>query len=298
MHRATAITVLVVLGIGWGTTIPLTKIAVSTGHHPIGLIFWQLAIATVVLGLISAARRRLPTVNRQTLLFFLVISLLGTLIPNSFSYLAAANLPAGVMAIMIATVPMFTLPTALVLGIERPSMVRLLGVLLGTVAVVVVIAPDTSLPDPQKAVFVLVALVASLCYGLESNYLTLRTPPNTDPVATLFGASLIGTAIAAPLALGTGVWVDLTSLRGPAEQALVINSILHALIYTAYVWLVARAGPVFTSQVAYVVTIWGVIFSAWLLGETYSVWVLSSLGLMIIGLTLVQPRNVRGVEPT
>ncbi|MCP4818147.1 MAG: EamA/RhaT family transporter, partial [Shimia sp.] len=36
--------ILLAIGAGWGLTQPLTKIAVSEGYEPLGLIFWQLAI--------------------------------------------------------------------------------------------------------------------------------------------------------------------------------------------------------------------------------------------------------------
>ena len=69
-------TILVALGMTWGLTIPLTKIAVSTGHKPLGLIFWQMLLATVALSAISVARRVGPTLNRRTLIYFLAIGLL------------------------------------------------------------------------------------------------------------------------------------------------------------------------------------------------------------------------------
>ena len=188
-------------GMTWGLTIPLTKIAVSTGHKPLGLIFWQLFIVTITLSLISIVRRVGLILNRRTLIYFLVIGLVGTIFPNSFSYLAATHLPAGVMGIVIASVPMFSLGIALGLRFERPSLVRGMGVLLGAGAVILLIGPETSLPDPSKAVFVFVALVAPFCYGAEGHYIAARAPAEVDPIATLLGASAIGCVIAWPLAL-------------------------------------------------------------------------------------------------
>lgn len=43
-HRLLLLGVLLTLGIGWGSTQSLGKIAVSTGHGFFGLIFWQLVI--------------------------------------------------------------------------------------------------------------------------------------------------------------------------------------------------------------------------------------------------------------
>ena len=47
---------LMLFGIGWGASIPLSKIAVSGGHMPLGLIFWQFVIGVVLLGAFIAAR--------------------------------------------------------------------------------------------------------------------------------------------------------------------------------------------------------------------------------------------------
>ncbi len=46
------------LGIGWGSTQSLGKIAVSTGHGHFGLIFWQLVVGAAVLGAVQLVRRR------------------------------------------------------------------------------------------------------------------------------------------------------------------------------------------------------------------------------------------------
>ena len=298
MNRFLPVAILITIGIVWGLTIPLTKIAVSTGHQPLGLIFWQLFIATIALSVISIARRVGPIINRRVLIYYLAIALLGTILPNSFSYVAAFHLPAGVMGIVIASVPMFSLGIALGLRIEPPKLQRGIGVLLGVGAVILLVGPETSLPDPEKTIFVFVALVAPLCYGVESNYIASWAPEQVDPVMTLLGASAIGCAIALPLAVTTDSWVDLFTPWGSAEWALFLASLCHVVAYTGYVWLVSIAGAVFASQIAYVVTISAVFLSSLILNETYSGWVWSALALMIMGLLLVQPRRSKQPVPS
>ncbi len=293
MRRFHLAAVLIGLGTIWGLSIPLTKIAVSTGHKPLGLIFWQLLIVTLCLSAISLHRRVWPVLNRKTLVYFLTIGLLGTIFPNSFSYLAASKLPAGVMGIIIASVPMFALSIAWGLGSERPSVQRSVGVMLGAGAIILLIGPQASLPEPDKAVFVLVALVAPFCYGAEGNYIATQTPQGVNPVATLLGASVLGCIIAWPLALATDSWVDLTRPWHSAEWALLFTSLCHVVAYTGYVWLVGMAGAVFASLIAYVTTISAVFLSALILGEVYSGWVWSALALMFLGLALVQPHGAK-----
>lgn len=289
--------VLLVLGVVWGATIPLSKIAVSSGHQPLGLIFWQLVFAIIILTPIVLVRRMVgksktaSVLTRETMVYFVFISLLGTLIPNSFSYLSAVHLPAGVMSIVIASVPMFALIIALPLGLEKPAALRIIGVLAGAVAVVLLVAPETSLPEPEKAVYVLLALVGPISYGIEANYIALRAPKQLGPVSTLLGASIVGVAVAGPLAVFTGSWVDLGITWQAPEWALLVSSFLHVIAYGGYIWLVGVSGVVFSSQIAYVVTIAGVFISALALGETYSGWVWAALGLMLVGMVLVHPRK-------
>ncbi len=298
MKRFGVLAILLAMGIVWGATIPLTKIVVSTGYQPLGLIFWQLIFTTIVLTPIVLVRRlkfgpaKQSTLNLQTLVFFLVIVLLGTLIPNSFSYFSAAQLPAGVMSIVIASVPMFALIIALALGIEKPAAIRIIGVLSGAAAVVLLIGPKTSLPDPEKAIYVLVALLAPVSYGFEGSYIALRAPKQLDPAMTLLGASVLGIFIVAPLAYFSGSWVDLNIEWQAPEWSLLASSVMHTFAYTGYIWLVGVAGVVFSSQIAYVVTIAGVLISAVALNETYSIWVWAALALMLMGMALVQPRQI------
>lgn len=295
MSRVLLFLLLLVFGVAWGMTIPLGKIAVSTGHHPFGLIFWQNLIATIVLFFLTRLRRSRLILDRRHLAFFCVIAFAGTLVPNSASYLAAFHLPAGVLALVIAVVPMFSLMIALAIGIERLQWLRLAGIALGAAAIALIVLPDTSLPDPTKFPYVFIALLAPLCYGVEGNYLAVRQPPETGPMATLLGASIIGTLVALPLSLFTGGFINpLDSGLAAPELALLTSTCLHVFAYAGYIWMVSVAGAVFSAQVSYVVTPAGVLLSMALLGEQPSAYIWLALIILLVGLFLVKPGQVGG----
>jgi len=283
--------ILVGAGVAWGATQPLSKVAVSTGHQPLGLIFWQLVIAVVLLALYNTARRRPLPLHRGALVTYLVIALTGTLLPNSMSYLAVVHLPAGIMSIAIATVPMVAFPIALALGSDRFSWARLAGLGLGLAGVALIALPSSSLPEPGMVGWLGIALLPSLLYAIEGNYVARFGTAGCGPVQALLGASLVGAILALPLALASGQWIDPRQDIGQAELALITSSAIHAGAYVAYVWLIGRAGAVFAAQVAYVVTGAGVLWAMVLLGESYSGWVWLALGAMMAGLALVQPRG-------
>ena len=194
------------------------------------------------------------------------------------------------MSIAIATVPMFTFAFALIARLERFEVKRIAGILIAFIAMIMIAAPESSLPDPSKAIFLLVALIAPFFYGVEANYLAFHKPEGVDPISTLFMASSIGIILAFPLAVSTGQWINPWQPWQAAEWALISASIIHAITYCVFIWLVGFGGPVFSVQTAYPVTLSGVFLSMFFLGEGYSGWIWGALVLVIIGLMLVQPR--------
>jgi drug/metabolite transporter (DMT)-like permease len=289
--RLTYYVALILMGAAWGLVFPVTKIAVSTGYKPFGILVWQMVIGIVVMGGITLLRRRRLVFSRKYMLLFVGIACLGAVVPNWFSYTATAHLPAGIMSILIALVPLFTLPIALVMGYDTPSLYRFIGVALGGVGVVLLIGPESSLPEPGKVGFVLLGVVATVCYALEGNFMTWMGKTGLDPFQTLFGAGIIGFGLSVPLALGTGTFIDPLVPWGAAEWAVLAGTIVNQVAYVGYIWLIGRAGPVFSSQVAYLVTAFGVLGSMVILGERYSGYIWAALVLMLIGLFLVQPRE-------
>ena len=283
---------LVLLGAGWGLTGVLAKFAVDGGYQHFGIIFWQLAIGTLVLGALTFARGKTLSRRPRHLGLYLFIALCGTILPNATGYVALAHLPAGVMAIAIAAVPMFAFPIALVMGNERFSLMRLSGLLVGLIGVAFLIGPEKSLA-PGLAIWVPLALVAPFLYGIEGNVVAKFGTYGLDPVQTLFGASFLGMFIALPLALATDSFIDPRGPWGVADLGVIGSSVIHAFVYSGYVWLVGRAGPSFAAQASYLVTGSGVIWAMVLLDESYSLWVWAALGIMFVALFLVQPRESR-----
>ncbi|MFU1478939.1 DMT family transporter [Roseovarius sp. C7] len=288
---------LLAMGAGWGASIPLAKIAVSTGHQAFGLIFWQMVIVLVVCGTVMALRGKRPVIGRAYLRLFLMVAIFGTVMPDIFYYTAARELPGGIMSIVTSSVPMFSLPIAILLANEGFVPKRLFGLIFGMVGIVLLIGPETSVPGARATGFVVIALGAPLFYAIEGNLVSKWGTAGLDPLQVVFGASLVGLPICFALAVGTGQWIDPTAGIGRAETALIFSAGIHALVYAAYVWLVGRAGSVFAAQTSYVVTATGVLWSIYLLQESYSGWVWLALAMMMVGMFLVQPRAPRVLVP-
>ncbi|MEN8892248.1 DMT family transporter [Planktotalea arctica] len=283
--------VLLLLGAGWGITMPLTKVTVGAGYQHFGLIFWQFAIGAALMGSALLARRKLSLPTLSQWRFAAMIALIGTLLPNSASYQAAVYLPSGVISILLSLIPMIAFPIALALGNDRFSNRKLIGLTLGFAAVVLIALNSGSFGGTVSLWWVAVALIAPSFYALEGNVVAKWGTYGFDAMQTLFWASVIGLLPALFLALGSGQFIAVPRVWGTPEYAFLLASIAHALVYAGYVWLVGRAGAVFTAQVSYLVTIFGVFWAVMLLGELYASGIWAALGLMLCGLFLVQPRG-------
>ena len=288
---------LVFLGTGWGLTQTLSKIAVSTGHGALGLIFWQAAIGTVLLGVIVLVRRAKPVVTGRGAVLVVAVAFLGTIVPSTLSYAAYVHLPAGIMSIIISAVPLLSFPIAMALGVDRFSALRLAGLLCGFVGVALIAAPGSALPDASARFWLMIALVSPLCYAFEGNVVARWGTGGLDPVAMMFAASAVASVICLPLALATGQFISPLRSYGAPEYALILSSGIHALMYAGYVWLVGRAGSVFAAQTGYLVTGAGVLWAMTLLGERFPPPVWLALAVMFAGIFLVQPRTVSSAKP-
>lgn len=280
----------------WGLSNPLAKVAVSTGYQPFGVMFWQLVTILILSGITTFYQHRRLPLHVRHLRLFGGIALVGTLLPDYLVYLSAAQLPAGILSILLGLVPVISLPIALVLRMETLLARRVFGVVLGAMAVVLMIGPDTALPPGTKLIFAILTLLASASYALQGIFVAWHGTRGLDAVQVLFGATTIALCVVAPASVLTGQFVDLWIPWGAAEWALLGTSVLHALAYGGFFALVARAGPVFTSQVAYLVTGSGVLWSMLLLNETYSLWIWAAFGLMLAGIFLLQPKRVRSAR--
>ena len=288
---------LLAMGLGWGLAFSLAKLAIMAGGMPLGMAFWQMVASTVMTFVICKLRGLPIPLSSHHIVNYLIVSVLATSVPSSCLMFAAGRVPAGVVAITIAIVPMLTYALATGLGRERQSMVRLTGLLCGIAAILLLVLPETSFPDRSAVPWILVAAIAPTFHAFNNINLTRPAMADMHPLHIIFGANLIGAMTLLPLAVLSGQMFPLAFPFGVLEWALLGNSVINVLAFVSFITTIKLAGPVFASQTGYLVTISGVIWGMMLFGETHSAWVWASLVVMIIGLSLVSPRRTSNNTP-
>ena len=179
---------LVVFGAGWGLMQPMTKIAVNGGFEPFGIMVWQGAVTLAFAGGL-AVRKGLPKGGEQWL-FCTQITLLGTLIPHFASFTAIYYIPAGLVAIIMALIPIFVLILSALVGREALTPLRIAGILMGLSAIVL-IAVILGAVGPVPLWAVAVRTIALLCHAINSTITVTYGMAGLHPLQAYAGAAMI-----------------------------------------------------------------------------------------------------------
>ncbi|UCH40790.1 MAG: DMT family transporter, partial [Gammaproteobacteria bacterium] len=168
---------LLLMGILWGLALSLAKIGVGAGGHPIGMGLWQVCTSSTLMFLLMLLQSRRLPLRADIARFGLVCGGFGVAFPAIALFWCALYLPAGVVAIAFASMPLFTYLLSAMLGIERARRRRLLGVVIGLAAMALLVLPESALPAPGLAPWVMLALVASVSMSIENTYAGGYRPP-------------------------------------------------------------------------------------------------------------------------
>ncbi|WP_424948246.1 DMT family transporter [Candidatus Spongiihabitans sp.] len=285
-------------GTVWGTTFSLARIATSENAHPLGLSFWLASGGGLVLLVIGLVRRVWPPLDRDSLVRYVVIGSIGSIIPGTLYFYAASRVPSGILAITITLVPMMTYLLSLVLGVDAYQRKRFIGILIGFAAILLLVIPESSLPDPGMTKWLLLALLACAFYTIETLYVDVLIPDNTDMVALLSGGLIMASIGMIPILYFQDAWVPLNFPFTKIEWSIVAMAVVSSLAYATFFLLVKMAGAVFASLSGYVITTAGVFWGIVIFDETHSIWVWSAFALLLVGMALVTPREKIVTEKT
>lgn len=284
-------TILILLGIFWGLSFSLARMSTEGDFHPLAINYWMCIVSAICLGFFCFITRKRIPLTKHYLGLYVLCGLLGSVIPGTLYFYAASEVSAGVLSITVATVPLTTFVGAIILRIERPSISRILGVVLGIISIAFLVMPSTSLPKPSAAFWVLIMVLAAGCYALENLVIAIKTPKNSDVFAVVTGMLTCATIMLTPIVWWTDAFSMLPWPLTRPGWAIIAMGAITAGAYAGFFYLVMRTGPVFASQCAYLVTLAGVLWGIIIYDESHSIWVWFSLVIMIGALALVQPRE-------
>jgi drug/metabolite transporter (DMT)-like permease len=275
---------LLVTGALLGLTLPFGKLATAAGVPP---ILWAFVISCGAGGVLLIAllvRRHRFVFTAQKLRYFVIAAAISYAIPNLLMFSAIPHLGAGYTGIMFTLSPVITLVLSILLGVRRPNLLGVAGIVVGFVGALMVAVTRGEAGQPAELFWVIVGLLIPVSLASGNIYRTFDWPKDAGPIELAVGSHLAAAAmllIGLLLLEGADVFGQLSGM-----PLLVLAQIASAsAMFVFFFRLQAVGGPVYLSQIGYVGAAVGLIAGTLVLGERYQL--LTWLGAAIITVGIV-----------
>jgi len=283
--RLPYVAILVLLSIIWGSAFMLVKVALED-VPPLTLVAGRLTGAAVfLLAALVLTGRSLPS-DRSSWRAFVVLGVVNNAWPFTMLTWGQQHIDSSLAAILVASMPLSTVLLAHWWIKERLTVDRSVGVLVGFGGVFLLIGGDLSSLLESSTLGQLAVIGGVLGYSFGTvfarNYLQ-----DADPVVTAAGQMLVGTSIMAPIALAADTPFDLAVSVKAALAWATLGVLSSAVAYLLFFWLIRRITATQASMVSYLIPITGVLLGALVLDERLSANSFAGLGVIIIGVWIV-----------
>jgi len=250
----------------WGSTYLAIRYAIE-GFPPLlsgGLRF--AAAALLMLGYLAVRRPAALRASRGQLTTAAVSGILLLAGGNGLVTVAEQRVESGLVALIIACVPLWIVILRLLLR-DRPGPATALGVLIGLAGVALIFLPGGS--GQTDLGYAALAVLAALSWAVGSLLVTLRPVP-ADPLTLTTVEMAAGGLVLLVAAAAHGELARFApgDAPGSAWFALCYLIVFGSLIaFTAYVWLLGNAPVSIVSTYAYVNPAVAVLLGALIAGE-------------------------------
>jgi drug/metabolite transporter (DMT)-like permease len=268
---------LLLLASFWGASYLFIKLGLEDLSAPM-IVFVRTALAAVLLLALAAHLGALGGV-RERLRPIAVLALVQVAGPFLLITFGEEHISSSLTGILVAAAPIFTALLAVwVDHEERSHGLSLVGVALGIVGVGLLLGVDTGGGGAALAGGLMVVL-ASLGYAVGGFYLKRRLS-GLAPIGVGAAAMAVTALVTAPFGLATlpGSMPEAKALGAVTALGLVGTGLAFWIFYT----LIATDGPAKASLVAYVAPGFAVVYGVTLLGESFTLFTLAGL-LLIVG---------------
>lgn len=282
------VAVLLLLGVIWGSITNIARfVGQTTDLPPISYAFWTLLIGGGLLLAINVVRRCPLPVTPRHLIFYLIAGALGSAVPTSNLFWVLQHISAGHMSIALATVPLFTYSLALLLRVEPLDRRRLFGVVLGFIGALIILLARPPSSSGDARIWFLLAFLTPLFYALGNHFTARFRPAQGDSLSMANGMVLAAALILFCIAtIGNGIhpiWKESGSLM----LLVFIHGLLSGVAFTLFFVLIKIAGPVYFSQVAYLVTVFGIAIGMLVFGERHGPMLWLAVAVIFAGILMV-----------
>jgi drug/metabolite transporter (DMT)-like permease len=275
---------LVLLSVLWGGTFLFVGLALKE-LPPFTIVLARVAIAAALLiPVVYVLGHRMPSTWRQWQPF-VGMSVLNNVIPFSLMVTGQQTVASGLVSVLNAATPMFSLLVAHALtSDEKLKANKLAGVALGIVGVGILVGPEALFGRASQVLGMGMVLGAALSYGFSG--LWGRRLKSSPPIVTAASQLTSSTVLLIPLAV---VFEQPWTLPVPGAETVTalicLATLSTALAYIIFFRIMAVSGPSNVMLVTLLVPLTAIPLGIWKLGE--QLLLRHFAGALVIGFSLL-----------
>lgn len=249
-------------------------------------LFWQLSGSALVVGMFSIRSRQFPIWNLEHIRYYLIGGLLGTTIPFILVFVVLEQLQVGLVGLVTALSPIATYFLARIIGYEQASMLRLMGLIVGLTGVAFLITSGESINQSTNWFFIVLALMIPLTLAVSNIYRSRFWPVGSEAVAIVIGMLTVNGILLFLVNLWLGNFQVNMFENQQVFYLIAILSLLAGAAYLSSFALLKEGGPVYLSQMGYVITVVTILAGILIWDEQYRTNDLISISLVFGGVLM------------
>jgi drug/metabolite transporter (DMT)-like permease len=279
----------------WGSTYLTIRISIET-IPPFLMAGIRFILAGAILFLLvyrpGAPRERITWRQWRTAMIIGALLLLGG---NGLVTWGEQYVATGMVALIVATVPLWMAVLAPLYGGKRVRWTAALGVAVGLGGVALLLRPGGGVPTHWQAYLV---LLSPVLWANGSLYAQRAKMPRQALTATAMEMVAGGALLAiAGLLSGEVGKVHLANISAASAWSFVYLVLIGSLVgYTAYIWLLQNVTSTAASTYAYVNPLVAVVLGAVVLGESIGVITIIAGAMILIAVALILSSRIRAAR--
>lgn len=279
------------LGNNWGLQYAAAKLAAHENVAPIGSLY---ATHLVLLGLFLAIMLAWRA-GFQPLLkhigFFAAVSAFNNVGQLGSELIAARHVSAGELSLINSLIPLLTILIVVAFRTEAVSRAKIMAVLFGFAAALVIILPDALADDVAGLGWTGFAFLSPLTGAIGGVLLARFWPDHLNPLQVAFGCLVCGTLWLTPIAWLSGEGAAFAVSMNMETVAVAIFLVTVGAEFYLFALLTRLGGAVFASCSDFIAICAGLFWGFVFFTEIPTLWMIAAAGLSFIALKIAADRT-------
>jgi drug/metabolite transporter (DMT)-like permease len=289
---------IVTLSLIWGSAFFLIVVVLKE-VPPNTMVFMRLALAVPPMLLwlyLTGERMPMDSTNWRR---FAILGALNIALPFILFAWGQVRLSSGLASVLNATTPLWGVLVAHYLtDDEKMTPARLGGVIIGFAGVAVMIGGGALTGFSDTLLAQMACVTATLLYALASIYAKRIGDEELSVMQIATGQVCVATVMMVPVVLLTEApWAGPMPSAGTWAAMVTLSLVSTSLAYLLYFRLIASAGATNALLIPFLIPPVAILLGVLFLGETLTIGQLGGIGLIALGLAILDGRIIRRLAP-